>query len=538
MNLVWHIVLKDVSRLRWTLLAFGAFMGLPMALAVTAFPADSLWSAVAPLVGSVFETLVTPVVSYFMVMSLVGEDTVVNGKEFWIVRPISGARLLAAKLLGAGLLLVVLPLLMSFPWWLLHGYGWTELRAAAGKVLVFQTPLLFWALAIASLAANSGKFLAYSLGVFFTPALISTVIVSKFSTGKNLSPEVTETRGWVIGAILLVTVVAVIVNQFLTRRIRRSWVMVGAAALAILATSLFWSWAPAFVKSSSEPAVMASVALQAKTAVQMRPMGATKIPLQISYEISGLPQPYALSLRSATHTLAWPDHSALTDQKGVFLDGPPDSRQAASDHLLLGGSAKHDELRSLAVIVPVPDAAAMQRLINEPAAYRAQIRGTVSKPEIVAELPCVVGAASNRHGFGLEVQSLQVTRSRRVQIQVRQHVPEFVTGDRPLFLATKWSYNRPSNLSYAIINRQQGGCLVAARGQPENVFSAATVRRFDQELIFAPRSPGDEPPGDLTAWLKGAVLVAVVLREEGSFSRTLETPRLSVVGLPPQKLIR
>ena len=99
MKLTWHIVAKDLRRLQ-----------LPLALWVAVFLAEFA-IGVRLLYGSTlsFSTFLVyqetdlvlsglkAAIGYLLVPALIFEDVLVDTTAFWPTRPISGARLLAAK---------------------------------------------------------------------------------------------------------------------------------------------------------------------------------------------------------------------------------------------------------------------------------------------------------------------------------------------------------------------------------------------------------------------------------------------------------
>ncbi len=536
MNLIWHIFLKDVRRLQWSILFFIVLLVLPMLTAVLPYPPDGLMEGRGAIVSSVLEVLIISAVSYFLVMSIVGEDTLTNGNEFWRVRPISGLRLFAAKVLLVAALLLVLPLMVSLPWWLGHGYGLGEIGAATKSMLMARVPLVGIALVVAALSGTSGKFVGYSfvlgLGI---PAFAAFVAKNPFNL-QAISKDMIETRGWVLFSIFCLTMGGVLLNQFLTRRIGRSWLMLGLAAVSMVASSLYWPWEfYSYFKAKSEAEPMASLVVSVTSGKQSRPMSLVEFPLRVAYQVSGLPEPYLVTLRSVTHKIAWPDRKIAGDKKTNLYEGGLTLSERGCIQLLATEKGDSREPQTLTAQLVMPDAKTMERAIHEPAAYHAEISGKAWKPEIVSELPCHGGATSNQRGFGVEIQSVQLLSGARIQVELRQHTPEFLTKDLPLVGARSRVLPTETKLSYAIINRQRGGLLVAAQSDPEHVFSTATVRRFEQQLVFSPRTPAEAPTGDLAAWLKDAVLVTIFVREEEFFKRILETPRLIVTGLPPKQ---
>ena len=102
MRLMWHVVRKDLGRLRWQLAAWLAILGAKyvMGFGVIWFGpfSDEAHKNLEIVVRALGASEV--VVTFFLTALLVQGDAPVGSRQFWVTRPISGARLLGAKLLG------------------------------------------------------------------------------------------------------------------------------------------------------------------------------------------------------------------------------------------------------------------------------------------------------------------------------------------------------------------------------------------------------------------------------------------------------
>jgi len=102
MNLTLHIVLKDLRRLRWPLavrlLIIALKLGIGFSFVLTGgfsvMPVEWIKFLPQALLGG--ELAFT----FVLTAMLVHEDSLVGTTQFWLTRPISGARLLGAKLAG------------------------------------------------------------------------------------------------------------------------------------------------------------------------------------------------------------------------------------------------------------------------------------------------------------------------------------------------------------------------------------------------------------------------------------------------------
>jgi hypothetical protein len=233
MRLTWNIVWKDLTRLR-----------LPMALWACLF----LWEfaiGVRLLRGStpdlnVFDRLrlydyvaygLQVAVSYILVAALIHEDPLVGSSAFWPTRPISGLRLLGAKLLGFLIIFGVFPAVVTLPWWLFCGYGAHEVFWAALDTFCLSVAVPVVGLTIAALTGNMSRFLA---GSFLTVAFLAITFtaVTKpepvFTQVKvPIRPEDISHGFDVLIWLVLLGFPIVAAHQFLTRRLARSLVILG-----------------------------------------------------------------------------------------------------------------------------------------------------------------------------------------------------------------------------------------------------------------------------------------------------------------------
>lgn len=157
MNTIAHIVRKDLRRLAVPLGAWLAFIvGKAAALVIYAggdFPWPGEWFGTALAYANWLEAAVGMMLATWFVF----EDNPCDPRTFWMTRPISGRLLLAAKLAGAALTLVALPILLLLPVWLAAGLGPREIALAAVSWAFLQGALTVLALTLATVSANASQ---------------------------------------------------------------------------------------------------------------------------------------------------------------------------------------------------------------------------------------------------------------------------------------------------------------------------------------------------------------------------------------------
>lgn len=246
MKLTWHIVVKDARRL-WLPLALWAVLltlkhGVDWRL-LHVVTEDVAWMQrmkgfAIMLAGLGF------FVGYILAAALVKEDAPTGTTGFWMTRPVSGARLLGAKLLGCAVLLGALPVLVALPWWLAGGRSGWEILSAAREMVWWQAWTVAPAVVVAALTQSSGWFLAWTL----TFQVAGTWAFGYWqSAGWRLMKTISAAGGSAPAELKLALVsallgpAAAVVVQYLTRRTRVSVAILGvtlAGALAIAARAL------------------------------------------------------------------------------------------------------------------------------------------------------------------------------------------------------------------------------------------------------------------------------------------------------------
>lgn len=223
MNLIWHMAMKDARRMwppvvLWLLLLTGLHY---TDWAVThAAPDDAFWLMRAKFFHYLF--LVTHVLTvYVLTAALAVEDPPFGSTTFWLTRPVSGAHLLVAKVVACVLLFLVLPVLVSLPWFVAGSTDASGWLAAIGGLLHGQVWVVVPALVIAAFTGTLGKFLAATVGVILTGVVALLLCdLSGIRTGARffIPLEKDSFVACTAAAIVLVGSGAAMVMQYQTRK--------------------------------------------------------------------------------------------------------------------------------------------------------------------------------------------------------------------------------------------------------------------------------------------------------------------------------
>jgi hypothetical protein len=240
MSLTWHIIRKDVTRLRWVILLWVVALAGEMTLASLQATLDVEGHVLFYMAAWTFGNVFIPVIGYGLVMGLQDDDPVTEGDSFWMTRPITGGRLLSAKALLLALF-CMLPVAISVPFWLSHDFGLGALRQSSLHVLWRQVLISLLAVPFAVISSSGAKFVTNTL--VGAVAVLGLVLFYHLvaDNGPSLIPDsVLVSRGWVILAIWVVASGSTALNQYYRHRTQRSVAILITAAFACFAVSLWW----------------------------------------------------------------------------------------------------------------------------------------------------------------------------------------------------------------------------------------------------------------------------------------------------------
>ena len=229
MKLMWHIVRKDARRLWLPLVLWAVLMTAGHWIewrAEHVVTDDKMWTARMRLFASVI-WLLQFFIGYVLAAAVVMEDPPTGTTAFWLTRPMTGARVLGAKVLGCGVLLVALPALVALPWWLLAGHGAREMSVLMRETLRWQPWIAGLGLAVATFTRGAGQFL---FGTLVVQAAIAAVGI----TWSNGGPKGATGQMHFAGMVAAVGVALAVLALYHTRRRAMAWAIAGASVACAL----------------------------------------------------------------------------------------------------------------------------------------------------------------------------------------------------------------------------------------------------------------------------------------------------------------
>ena len=177
------------------------------------------------------------ILGVLLVAQLVQEDSLVGTEAAWLTRPIGRGRLLGAKLLGAAVMLMVVPVVVLMPIWLASGFSARELAGTVMTFAFWQGVMIVLAGSVAAMTRDLGKFV---FGVVALALLMAVRVI--FSTDQMAAADVIESRQVILSVMAAGVVVAAGGIQFLSGRTRWAWTMMVGGLIAAGAASVVWPW--------------------------------------------------------------------------------------------------------------------------------------------------------------------------------------------------------------------------------------------------------------------------------------------------------
>lgn len=319
MNLLLHIVAKDFRGLRDRWIYWVGAMVIKTAAALWLVWGRGVDATTYEYVCKSLLILVPTelALTYLLTAMIVQADPLVGEQPFWRTRPVSGARMLAAKMLSLFLLLGLPVCVVALPWWWACGGGLANIASVAALMLLIQAAIMLPAVVVSSLTDSLGRFLVWSL-----------LLVTGFGVAGVANPlllvragpsdaALASSRLTVFFALAVLTGVMVVVWQYVGRNRRVGYGLLAGGWLVALATATWWPWSidPARWTGDSR-----GVAPLAKIAVEIDGMRIAPRAFKSNYDVvttqlrvSGLPENVYLGGRRSEHVWRWPDGTSFRD---------------------------------------------------------------------------------------------------------------------------------------------------------------------------------------------------------------------------------
>jgi hypothetical protein len=549
MNLTWHIVKKDLRSLKWPLLLWTLLivgkLGVGVLLLRTKGADTEEINSLMHLQAAVYILTGLECISFVLAAALIQEDLLVGTTAFWVTRPISGARLLRAKLLGLVLIFGLLPLLVMLPWWLWNGYGPTEICWAALETILIQTACVLVGLLWSVVTDGFARFLMWTLAMLVAVPL-TTASVAYYVTSHPPEPQpgVMVTRFGLVLGLAVIGILALTVHQFLTRKLWRSVAIIGATVGLIVATALWWPWnldpgerwnqyllrrAVQNTRQVAEPAGLSYVL----DSVQVTPPSANHperpTQVRVRFAVKGLPDDLTLWPWSAKYELRWSD--GLTDTRSTWLSW--NSRKKLASRALLGDPVKtDDEPEQFTVTLFLkPDLA--DRFLREPPAFTLDASMWVMRSDSVTKVPSQPGLRVMDGSATERIAQVETDSGKLVVTTVRTR-PEFWLNA----YASHLEGVRSTFSQSVLLNRERREVGYGHREWALETRVASVSVGIDKLLYTGPIPLNTAKPSAAdrirqAEWVQHAELLRENLTRQGWFTHKLEVSALRADDAKP-----
>lgn len=226
MNLILHIMMKDLRRLTWALAIWaGAGVSGVVAANFKGEPQSAL-----EILG------IVALVQFFglsiaLIAAMVQEDGLTESTVFWRARPVSGGRLLTAKLSLMGVLFVAIPIAAGMLVRLMNGRAMIGSPANVLPPVLALVSMVLVGAALASCCKDLGRyFLLWMVCWMFVGFGTVGFHILKAKLGFRVTYASSMRMEWIAVYAALVAI-AVLLNQY---RGRRFGVSVGLIAVGVV----------------------------------------------------------------------------------------------------------------------------------------------------------------------------------------------------------------------------------------------------------------------------------------------------------------
>lgn len=580
MKLILHIVGKDLQRLRWWLFAWIGVLAAPvltgfsaLAHAPSFFGEWDVPKAHMALLG------LEGLVAYVLTIVLIHEDALVGPQPFWLTRPIGRGRLFAAKAIGAAVILGLLPILVSLPWWLWCGFGIGEIAVAALESCELAALIALPAALIAVLTDSLAQ------AMLWTTVLLAAVPVAIFYFVAAVTAVVADQPSaalWISRSVLAVGLVAaefaVIVGVQFFVRWRTRW-LVAAAAMIVgtLCAATRWPWVFIGRLGPSEIDAVRASSVQ----VELRRAWAERVSaggvntaagidrmqrVGTGFFASGVPPGLMLGGMGAEQR--WRFGEAFSAKWSGYLSGSNAVRIAGMRESRWGFISEDEETRRwmaewrerkklpLRLSTPaIPEDQAelgssaffrpslVARMRADAPAYEARLWLELVRPELAFEMPLAPGRWRTHGGFGMRIESVDFTRGPRVNMKPGGGALVVLVETRPApigqmlraaaeasaWFTSWWRYDREG---YVVLNRERGE-FVSVRGENESRSPQQLVVNGVRVLwcakgVDAPHVIRGGTWVPVAGWMSGVTLGRITVRQEAVFAREVKADRFEL----------
>lgn len=535
--MVFHFFKKDIRRSAWLFSLWFLLFVLDGVFALSVPPPELnvtvggfAWN---PPLFPILRFLVLAV----LVLQLIQEDAVTGSTAFWLTRPVSRGTLLLAKLAGLGLV-VLIPVAVGSGVLLTFGVSSSDLGWAAVEILLRQ---LYFVVPIALLAALTSSFARFvATTVTLAIGLISASLRFVPIAESFANVELALTRYLVVAAVLIVGGGLLLTHQYLTRWGKRSIVLAICLLGVCILVDSFWSMnLVRAVPVRSSPAVFdVTTAAVRVTAGSLNnspygPSGSLGKNIDGYCALSGIPAEFLVQVRSVVPRLSTPDGMKIAtlgvvSSVALYTFDPPATSAISA---AIGDIPVYSDMvssGSASITFATIDQATFVRYKDSPVKLVDNIDLVVSRYELAAEIPLVVGNRYDKGGVHVRITGL-VPSEDEIAIVILDSCVSLRLGEAVHVSRQLADPRQKGEPIYLLVNRARKEAALVGAGAEfawRTNFDGLIVRQRIK-LPFTRKGNPRAPILD-REWVAGAALVRLERVPVAEFSRTaeVELPKL------------
>lgn len=549
-GLIIHLFKKDVRRLRillclWFLLII--FECLLVGRGSTTAASDIVLTYFYSVLGylvPMFELLLVLI----LVPLVIQDEPLVGTDAFWFTRPISRKMLLKTKALFALCLLILPPLIAQTVVLLSNHINPSDILLAIVQIFLKQTAWILTVSAIAVVTPNFARFALYFVGGFILMTLAAFLVqmLNLYYSATALVELQTQGVGLLNSRTLMTMIWScafgsfILVFQYLTRRTRTTWALIGTGIAGIFLLGNLWKidFLSGFAKSHSEKkgeqADLSKVEIsldKSSTWVsdnpQIRANEAPKRQMSAKLRISGVPEGVFVKTALNESSLKFSDEKLVKTEHvmdRVYRGNEIDS--SALENLLTSTRVVNKKRNYSSDTILQIDDADYQKYLGQSAAYTGKFTLTAYRYQLDEEIPLKKGVRKQKNSEQIFIRDV-LRQPKGVDITLVEQYMSLLF--KPSTFRSQFSMFKPKDRFYVLYNKAKNEIFLP---EDDYNFDMSSILNHNDILQFSnqrlrytsvPESGRTKVriPDLDEAWLEQAVLLKIVSVEAGEVSRSI-----------------
>jgi hypothetical protein len=542
MNMVTHILKKDIHRTRILLAAWLALLALQFVLlAIRIDPSDQAMESMYNTISRLQPFLQTLLLIVIVPMAI-QEEPLVGTTAFWFTRPISRADLLKSKTWFALLVLTLPPLAMDLIFLAANGATSHDIGLAAPEILMDQLALILCVGALAAVTLNFGRLAVVGVIGIVALTLLQQLeepiarVVAQMRSNQPMaqgfdSLGLAHSRQVVSLLLLITAVAALIVHQYLSRKTARTFAGIVIAMALTLAVGVLWPWNifKTTLLPASAPGFEASAInlwLTGRVSVSEYSNGQRNVGKQVKAQIQtyGMPEAYLITCQRVESRLTAPSGNTLqltrTENAGSGMEADA-IRAALGGPVIISPGDQDGEAGTAFITFAMLDSGTFAEYPETPFQLSANLDFVASKYVVTGEMPLAAGSRYD-HGADHLVITDVLHEPGRMDIDMRQKSFYHLFAPDP---DARFQEAAPK-VVYVLLNRKRGEAFMQTKGGYQMYVGGATsIQQMTNTMVhltFGREKYNQWQRSFLTPeWLADATLVRLDLTPVAEFSKEI-----------------